>query len=471
MTISGRHRSRAHPGFGIPRSVFGRRIGAGREFQSRDSEGEGDRLCLRQKLAPKVADATQRHFEADRSERRCFLFLQGHPSPFWGELADALCARGYDILKINFGLADRVYWGRRPARAYRGSFGDWAGWLRAFLIKEGVTDILYYADRLPYHATANTVAKQLGGIRCWAVEFGYLRPDWLTLEPNGMGPRSSFPTDIRSLERLADGVPKPEMEARYGHAFAVEAFFEVSFHLIQAFGRPFYPFYWSDKLYWPVFEYVSWLPELFLASRRERLAGTRVRELKSKRIPFNLVALQIETDYQVRCNSRFGSLAEFVEDVLRSFATHAPSDRHLVFKVHPLDSGFGRWFSRIPAMAREHGVGPRVSVLRGGDLEELILSSRGVVLVNSTTGLHAIRLGKPVIALGSAIYDIGGLTHQGGLDTFWTAPAPVSQGLYRTFERAISRIQVKGSFFDRKGRQVAVSEFVNRLGTGYAFLE
>jgi capsular polysaccharide export protein len=91
------------------------------------------------------------------------------------------------------------------------------------------------------------------------------------------------------------------------------------------------------------------------------------------------------------------------------------------------------------------------------------LRSEGVVLVNSTVGLHALRLGIPVCALGEAIYNVPGLIHDGGLDLFWTDPKQVDIALFEALERALTTIQVKGSFFDIKGRQRAIAEIATRL--------
>ena len=57
-------------------------------------------------------------------------------------------------------------------------------------------------------------------------------------------------------------------------------------------------------------------------------------------------------------------------------------------------------------------------------VDKLLDGARGVVTVNSTVGLWALRAGRPVITLGDAIYDIDGLTFRGGLDAFWTEAGP-----------------------------------------------
>nr|WP_253913225.1 capsular biosynthesis protein [Pseudoruegeria sp. HB172150] len=388
--------------------------------------------------------------------------LQGHPSPFWGLLADGLVADGHRVLKVNLCFADLVYWGRRPAVSYRGRYSKWAGWLRAYLQKEGVTDILYYADRLPYHADALEVGKELD-IRCWAIEHGYLRPDWLTMEPEAMGALSTFPKDMAAIERLSEGVEPPDMVNRYSYPFSVEAFHEVTFGLLQAYGRPFYPLYYSDKIYWPAVDYIGWLGELAFERRRKREAERLEQWAVSGEVSYNLIAMQIQADYQIRASSKYTHLLEFLEEVFASFSRHAPSDRHLFIKLHPLDNGLERWFSKTARIAERFGLGDRVHVMKGGDLTILLRRSKGVVLVNSTVGLHALRHNVPTYVAGAAVFDVAGLTHQGDLNTFWIHPDAVDTKCFDAFQRAITRIQIKGSFYNPEGREVAIKEIRKRL--------
>lgn len=397
---------------------------------------------------------------APHRKRRCFLFLQGHPSAFWPQLADALEAAGHEVRRVHLCLADWIFWGRRPGRHFRGRFSRWERWLETFIAAEGVTDIFYYADRLPYHVTALSVARR-HDVACWAIEFGYLRPDWLTIEADGMGAASRFPRLPDEISALAAHQPVPDMRPLYPHRFAQEAFGEVSYHLLQAYGRPFYPFYVSDKIYWPAIDYLSWLPQLALSGHHERKA--RAVCAQAQGLDYTLVAMQIEADYQIRASSPYGSLIEFLDEVITSFARHAPASRQLIIKLHPLDNGLERWFSRIRRLARQAGVGARVQVIKGGDLMELLRSARGCVLVNSTVGLHAMRLGVPTCVRGHAIFDVPGLSHQSGLDGFWTAPEPVDPELFAKFERALTQIQVKGSFYDPAGRAAAIGAIVARF--------
>ncbi|WP_170317615.1 capsule biosynthesis protein [Paroceanicella profunda] len=394
---------------------------------------------------------------------RRFLFLQGPPGLFWVRLGDALRARGHGVRRINLNTADWLSWPRRGADNYRGGFDGWEAWLGAYLAREGITDILYYADRLPYHVAALAQAKARG-IRVHAIEFGYLRPDWLTMEPEAMGRHSTIPSDPAEIRRLAAGHPDPDMTARYTHGFWAESMREVSYNLAMVFGRPLYPFYRSDKYYWPVAEYLAWLTQLVTGMVTGPRHEARVDRALSGAYPFYLVALQLQMDYQIRASTDYGHIEEMLDEVAASFAAHAPADSRLVIKTHPLDCGLEFWPRRVARVARRHGIAGRVELVDSMRLAPLIQASRGVILANSTVGLHAIGVEKSVIALGDAVFNMAGLTHQGGIDTFWTAPEPVDPTLARDLRRALAaHWQVRGSFYNPEGVKVAIAGICARL--------
>lgn len=209
---------------------------------------------------------------------------------------------------------------------------------------------------------------------------------------------------------------------------------------------------------------MSYIPRLFANGRAKTHARRVVSRLLAERIPFFVCPMQMQNDYQLRANSPYRHQSEMIEEVIESFSSHAPGEAHLVFKLHPLDNGLEGWPATVESLARTYGVLDRVHLIMGSDLRTLLTASRGVVVVNSTVGVHALRHGRPVKVLGAALYDIAGLTHQPSLDTFWTAPTHPDPELCTAFVRAIAAtIQVKGNFFTKTGRAVAVPEFAARL--------
>lgn len=415
---------------------------------------------------PSAGDETVPEVLMTGETLRTVLFLQGPPSSFWAEVADAFEAAGHRTLRVNLCGGDLIYWRRKGALNYRGRFRNWRSWLADLCKREGVTDILYYADRLPYHIEAKGVARELG-IRAYACEFGYLRPDWLTLEHEGMGVYSHFPDDPAAIRGALQRYPATGPHPTYPFGFNTEAVHEVTFNLGMEFLRVLYPFYRSDKYYHPYVDYLSWLPRLFRTKRNLTEAEAHQEWLLSSKTPYFLLPLQLQSDYQIRANSPYMHLTDMLDEVIGSFARNAPAETHLVVKVHPLDNGLVNWSRAVERIARRHGATGRVKVIDGGNLAKLTQNARGMIVVNSTSGMHALRLGCPVKVLGIAVFDIAGLTHQGPLSSFWTRPEPVSEALCRDLVRMMeATVQVKGSFYNRDGRKVAAAEIVRRVTGG-----
>ncbi len=400
------------------------------------------------------------------ADKKTFLFLQGHPTFFCVRLGDALKAEGHGVRKIRLSGQDMLFWPRWGADSYRGGFARWRVWLNDYVKHHGVTDIIYYADRHPYHVEALSVARSRG-IRAWAVEFGYLRPDWLTLEPEAMGAFSRFPKDpkvIRKLGVAAGPMSVDEHEATFGHSFLEEAVFDIARNVAHTIFMPFYPLYKSDAPFSMVEDYFYWIRNLLTTDNAEARASKIQAQCEEDGADYNLLAMQLAHDYQIRASTHYDHLIDMVEEVFASFQANAPKTRKLIIKQHPLDNGYQNWPRRIGALKEKYDLVHQVRMIRGGDLGSLIRNSKGVVLANSTVGLHAVRAGVPTIALGEAVYDIAGITHQGGLDSFWTAPEPVDGRLERMLVRAMAaEIQVHGSFYDKAGQKLAIREIVERL--------
>ena len=384
---------------------------------------------------------------------------------FWRELGATFAANGHRVVKINCNFGEQWYWRRLSAWNYRGRFKNWPRYLRRFIEAQNVTDIIYYADRLPYHVAAAELARELD-VRTFVVENGYLRPDWITLGREGMSAYSHFPSDPGKIRQIAAQVPEPDLTERYVHRPFAEDFHEANYHNIEFLFRTHFPFYRTDR---QANSFVNLASGLRRRSRRKELdrhADTVVMRMIERRIPFFLVAMQTQDDYQIRDNSPYSGIGEMIDEVVASFAAHGGPSDELIFKLHPHDNARENWPRSIAAAAARNRVSERVHTIDGGGLDTLLAAARGLVTVNSTVGLRAIRAGCPVKVLGAAIYDVLGLTHRSGLDTFWQRPEAVDRSLADAFVRAINgTIQVKGSFYHPEGRRVAIAEIVKRIET------
>lgn len=398
-------------------------------------------------------------------DERRVLLLQGPPSSFFRVLRRAFRDAGIPAHRVVLHLGDRMRAGG-DSIPFRGRLAEFDGFLDALIARERITDVLYYADRVPYHRIAQTVAERRGAMP-YAVENGYLRPDWLTLEPGGMGAYSRFPVERARIEAIAAGAPAVEETVRYRHGFATEAFHEVSHNLAEIASWPLYRHYERDRPHHPLAEYVSWLPQLVRRQIAERRAPGQMRQLLEGNTPFFLFPMQLQEDYQIRHNSRYGRLSELIHEVFDSFARTAPRHVSLLVKIHPLDNGLENWQRVLKRAKRDYGLTGRIRLMSVGPLAQMLAHCEGVVLVNSTVGLTAIRSGRPVKALGAAIYDLPGLTAQQPLDAFWSAPEAPDAQFVDAFVRAIARtIQLRGSFYDPAGMEAGAEEIVRRVAAG-----
>lgn len=393
---------------------------------------------------------------------KVFLLLQGPPSGFSRHLAQELESRGARCFRINLCLGDWFYW-PKGATNYRGTLNDWADYLTSFIKQHQITDILYYADRLPYHRVAIDVARQQD-INAITYENGYLRPHWITVEHGGMSRQSHFPIDPDYIRQEGVKHPQPKAIQGLGHPFWQEAFHEVFFHMANYLDLLAFRKYHSDKVYNPLKEYLHYIPRLLKERSNLKRAQEIIEQLIQNKDHFYLYPLQMNNDYQLRENSPFSHQKEAIELAIKAFAKHAPSHSKLLFKIHPLDNGIEPWEEIIHHLTQQHNVRDRVLYIDGGNLQKLIGYCKGIITTNSTVGVHGFQQLAPVKCLGYAMYDIPGLTSQQNLNNFFAEPeAPDSELVDRFVRLVAATIQIQGSFYSPKGRKLAIQNLAEKL--------
>jgi capsular polysaccharide export protein len=392
---------------------------------------------------------------------RTFLIISAPFGPFARELAVALRGRGARVLRVILNGGDALDWGAGDAVFYAGGLSSWRRWLERQVVGRDVTDIVTYGDSSPYAALALHVA-QSQGLRAQVLEQGYFRPDWVTVERGGVNANSRLPVDPDWYRnRCADPCAEP---SRVGRTTPSAIAHIIAYHLAVYAAAAWFPqhkAHYSEPAYRQAIGHVARFCWQQMARGRHRRA---FEGLVANGAPLFLCLLQRPGDSQLVRHSDFMSTADYVERVVSSFAAHAPPEARLIVRPHPLDPGLTRYPVLLEKAARRGGADGRVAYVDYGKLHEVLPHVRGVVCVNSTAGLAAVEFGKPTITLGRAIYDMPGMTHQGGLDRFWTAPETPDGGLYAAFRRAVlAETQVNGAYATARGRRLAVSGVAERL--------
>lgn len=393
-------------------------------------------------------------------KERTFAFLQGPPGPLFRQLGQEMERQGFTVHRINLSGGDRRDW-RDGAVNFRGRFSDWPVFFDNFLRENGITDLLLFGDCRPYHLAAHGVAA-LRQVRTHVLEEGYLRPHWMTLEPEGVNARSTLSRNrnwfLKESLRLPPEPDLPPVTASFRRRARDSYWY---YHHVLT-GRFAYPHYRSHRSAGILSEGFGWLWKFARGKKASREADAVLRKVEGK--PLFLLPLQLSGDYQIRAHSPFPDMQSAASYAIESFAANAPGDLHFLLKAHPLDCSFFNWSGFTRQHAERLGLVGRLHFVDGGNLDDMACAARGLVCVNSTSATLALVCDTPVCTLGDAIYDMPGLTHQRHIDSFWENPTPPDPGLYEAFRRVlVDRCLVRGGLASESAVATLVDSMIERL--------
>ncbi|MFB9846597.1 capsule biosynthesis protein [Oceanisphaera arctica] len=378
---------------------------------------------------------------------RSILLLQGPLGPFFQHFSRFLASQGIRVHKLNFNGGDESWPCVGSNISYRGSLVDWPAFLDETIKRCHIDTVFCYNDcRLYHHYARQYCQKQHIGF--YVFEEGYLRPDYITLEPNGVNAHSTWYGRLETLlpevlpvEKNDHFVISPTFQRRIGYA--------IRYYISMQLHYPIFTHYQHHRCRTCLSEGLAWLKGLYT----KYIYKNRDQNLKERLIDHHsghifLVPLQVTDDFQVRIHSCFGDTSQFIRHVLLSFSSHANDNDVLVFKHHPMDRGYTNYKKLIRYECERLGINERIFYGYDLSLPELYPHCKAVVTVNSTAGMSALLHSVPTITLGKAIYDIPGLTSQNGLDQFWKKPCPVNAKLFKQLRCfMLNHTQLNGSFY------------------------
>lgn len=393
---------------------------------------------------------------------RRFVFATMPVGPFSRRLAQAIRKRGGEVRRVLTNGGDRFDWGL--ADALRPPAGvTWQSWFEGQLVDWQATDVVTMGDFNHYSASALRGARAQG-VETHVLEQGYLRPNWITRESNGVNANSGVPRSAdfyRSLPPPAEFSPPPNIAP----ITAPEAIDNILyFSAVMALGPLFPDFAYPHKFTFPQ-QFVGHAARAFgkLVERR------RYERLQSHLInlgsPLFIILLQREGDSQFRAHSDgIGDNPTLIEKVLASFASHAGSRARLVVRNHPLDPAIFDLAKTTRKLSETYGVSDRVVFLDYTALAPLLDRASGVVTLNSTAAITAMEFGIPTKILGRALFDIEGLVDRQSLDDFWQCPQKPDRALFERFRAyLLERTQVFGNFFNREHMRGTAESLVGRM--------
>ncbi|MFM0640346.1 capsular biosynthesis protein [Paraburkholderia metrosideri] len=395
--------------------------------------------------------------------RRSFLALQGTASPFFSELATALMKRGHRFTRVNFCGGDLAYAGSERQLNFNGRLEDLPGWYESAIEEHDVTDIVMFGDCRAVHQPMHA-ASRAKGKRVYVFEEGYVRPHWITLEETGVNGRSHLPRDASWYLAQRGRVPACPTALQTGYNLYERAFHDIRYRAANALYNWRFRHYRSHRPRNGLVEYSGLAVRMLLQRNHNRDARQIMNDLVAKRGEYYIFPLQLNSDAQIVVHSPFDGVCAAIDQAVRSFAKHAPDQTWLVVKNHPLDTGLVNYRRHTERLAIDLGISHRLRFIDAGHLPTLLENAKGALVVNSTVGLSALHHGCPLVALGTAIYDVDGLTWQGDIDDFWTQAIAPDMALYSAFlDYVVHHTQINGDFYTRSGIAMATAGAVQRL--------
>lgn len=367
--------------------------------------------------------------------------------PFFARLADFLAAHGQAVHKVNFNGGDALFFRGHRAVSYTGSQEAWPAWLSGHVRRHRIDAVVVFGQMRWMHRGAGEVARFLG-IPVYVFEEGYVRPDYVTLERDGVNARSTLPRNgAFYLMQPPAATKRPEPTRQ---RFRRMAAYATAYSLATMLAWPAFHRYRHHRSIHPLVEAARWTRGGWRKLHRGWVERHMLDYLTSpeRSKQWFLLPLQVHNDAQVHHHWRHDSVESLIDDVVASFARHALPEHELVIKHHPMDRAYKSYARHIDARIRKHRLQGRVHYVHDQHLPTLLKHALGVVTLNSTVGLQALHHGAPVLALGECVYAVRGLVSSRPLDAFWQGPGEVDQDLYKRFRaHLVHRTQVNASFY------------------------
>ncbi len=391
--------------------------------------------------------------------------MQGPVGPFFGEFRKDLKAAGLNPIKINFNGGDWLFAHGDGVINYRGGEDSWPAWFRDFVDFVQPEFIVLMGDERPRHAAAIKIARE-AGIPVWVLEEGYIRPDYITCELYGVNANS--PLRIEQADEPALFATEDHVRFRK-NGFAAMATYATLYWYGLAFGRPFFPRFQHHRNRSLVSEFFLWTRNAWRKALHFRANHKSLMDLLEHHDKqFFVVALQVSDDMQLVAHGKGWTLERLITATIKSFALYADPREMLVFKGHPLDRGHFAHGSLIREMARLAGIEDRVRFIDDGSIGLMIRHARGVIAVNSTSGLSALHHGTPLLCLGNAFYNLPQLVSGDGsenaLNAFWRDPRAPDETVAQKMLLAIrNHSLVNGTFYFKPGFAVTFKNLLTRI--------
>jgi capsular polysaccharide export protein len=380
------------------------------------------------------------------------LLLQGPMGSYFNTLNIRFINEGAKVFRIGFNAGDEYFSKKDSYTGYKDTPRNWPIYVNEYFQKNKIDKLFVFGDCRFYQKNAIEIARKLD-IEVYVFEEGYIRPNFITLEKYGVNGYSPQAKDRAFYDNLV-----------FDDNFVKEVKSAIKFKpTFVKLAREAIIYYWLVNLFY--FRYPHYIHHRNISLWDEFQAGCKniFRKYKYKisekglnekfgselSKKYYFVPLQTHGDFQIKTHSKYKNIEAFIKEVIESFAKHSPKDTLLVFKHHPVDRGRRNHANLIRNLAYVLGVKDRVVVTWDIHLPTFLKNAIGTIVINSTVGISSLYHKTPTICLGTAIYDIEGLTSCDlTIDEFWTKYKEVDTELFTKYRNyLIQTTQINSNFY------------------------
>ncbi|QIM61879.1 capsule biosynthesis protein [Pasteurellaceae bacterium Orientalotternb1] len=382
------------------------------------------------------------------------LLLQGPIGSFFYDLHLWLSKKGCITFKLNFNGGDRYFYPSITHNTYdyTGTLQDFSDFLAEFIMQNQIDAIVCFGDTRPYHRIAREYSRLYPEVTFWAFEEGYFRPDYITLEKNGVNDFSTLPRNAEYFISQSIALPEPKPPKKVALGFIPMAKAAIYYYAATYFSLKEYSNYHHHRLVSPMYYIKLWVKSGIKRAYfyvKDRLFSTKIK--KGKLGDFFIVPLQVYDDSQVKYHCDYNNVEAFLVDVLQSFIHFAPQNTNLLIKHHPMDRGFVNYSKVVEQYKRNSPeFKQRIFYVHDVPMPVILRKAKGMVTLNSTSGISALLHKIPVITLGRANYNFTHLTYQGKLDEFWNNELLPDEDVFNAYRKFhLYKTHINGSYYSK----------------------
>lgn len=383
-------------------------------------------------------------------ESRRILLLQGPIGPYFFQLGQFLHKQGKEVCKLNFNGGDAFYYPPNDLTyTYLGETKDFLNYLIEFIEQHEIDAVVCFGHKRIYHDIAKQACQNFEGVDFWSFEEGYLRPYYITFEKWGVNSASVLPRDAQFYLDHEPNIPKSREPRPLVSSFFVRFWLAMHYYMAIYFCRNQFKNYIHHRDYKVLNYMAAWATSGWRKWAYKPKECLLAKSIENNDFPeFFIVPLQVHNDSQVKSFGCAKNVPAFVRNVLRSFAKGAEKDIHIIFKHHPMDRGFNHYGALIAKLSKKYGIEDRVHYVFDIPMPVFLRKAKGMVVINSTSGLSALLHNMPVKVLGQAPYDFSGLTDQQPLSRFWSNPQKPDPNVFNAYRSyLLCRTQLNANFY------------------------